>query len=122
MRTGHANEKFDRELGRRVFDEDGAREDFARARIENGVVRWNSNDNVPFDDMLFDFVTIGVIDEATRQRSNEARSADTAAFCAEYRKAMANHVPSDEEMFEMRAAFGEGETVVNVITGQRIRL
>ena len=27
-----------------------------------------------------------------------------------------------EEMFEMRAAFGEGETVVNVITGERFAL
>lgn len=118
----HANEKFDRERGERVFDEDGAREDFERARVENGVVRWNSNDNVPFDDMLFDFVCIGAIDEATRERSNEARKADTAAFCAEYRKAQANRKPSAEELFEMRAAFGEGAEVVDVISGRRIQL
>jgi hypothetical protein len=44
----------------------------------------------------------------------------TAEFLEEYR---ANDAPpSDEEMFEMRAAFGEGETVVNVITGRKTRL
>ena len=43
----------------------------------------------------------------------------TAAFLADYREAMKNHVPSGEEIYEMRAAFGEGETVMNVITGQR---
>jgi hypothetical protein len=35
---------------------------------------------------------------------------------------MENHVHSDEEMFEMRAAFGEGATVVNAITGQETKL
>lgn len=52
------------------------------------------------------------------------------AFCrahdertlAEYRKRMEGHVYSDEEMFEMRAAFGPGAEVVNVLTGKRIKL
>jgi hypothetical protein len=35
---------------------------------------------------------------------------------------MANHVPSSEELFEMRAAFGEGAEVVNVLTGRRTTL
>lgn len=39
-------------------------------------------------------------------------------FLAEYREARKNHTPSEEELFEMRAAFGEGSTVVDVITGQ----
>jgi len=30
--------------------------------------------------------------------------------------------PSAEEMFEMRAAFGEGVTVVNIITGRKTQL
>jgi hypothetical protein len=38
-----------------------------------------------------------------------------------YRQAMANHEPSLEEQFEMRAAFGAGQTVVNVITGKKYR-
>jgi len=40
---------------------------------------------------------------------------------AAYRKARENYVPSDEHMAEMRAAFGPGRDVVDVITGQRFR-
>jgi len=52
----------------------------------------------------------------------EACDAHTTKALAAYRKAMENHVPSDEEMFEMRAAFGAGTEVVNVITGRRTKL
>jgi hypothetical protein len=43
----------------------------------------------------------------------------TDAFIKSYKKARKNHKPSAEERFEMRAAFGSGKTVVDVITGQR---
>ena len=39
-----------------------------------------------------------------------------------YRRERRNHKYSGEELYEMRAAFGSGTTVVDVITGQRIRL
>jgi hypothetical protein len=42
-------------------------------------------------------------------------------FLAEYRQRMANHVPGFEEMAQMRAAFGPGKVVRNVITGQEYR-
>lgn len=79
------------------------------------VVRWNSNDQVPFDDMLQNFVDAGFIDNQTRQNSNETRKQEQAVFLENYRKNYRG--PSDEELFEMRAAFGPGETVVNVLTG-----
>ena len=41
---------------------------------------------------------------------------------AQYRAAMANYRPSAEEQYEMRAAFGAGKTVVDVITGQKYQL
>lgn len=44
------------------------------------------------------------------------------AFISDYKRKMKNHRHSDEEMFEMRAAFGPGATVVNVITGKKTRL
>lgn len=46
----------------------------------------------------------------------------TRCVVAAYRKRMANHVHTEEELFEMRAAFGPGARVVNVITGQSITL
>lgn len=47
---------------------------------------------------------------------------DIQKVLAEYREARKNHVPSAEEMFEMQAAFGEGSTVVDIITGQVFRV
>ena len=37
-------------------------------------------------------------------------------------KEQMNHKYSDEEIFEMQAAFGEGATVVNILTGEKIKL
>lgn len=85
---------------------------------DEGVYRWKSNDRVPFDDML---QTWGLSIE-TIGKCQVARDKDNSEFLAGYRERMKDYVPSDEEMFEMRSAFGEGETVVNVITGQEIKL
>jgi len=46
---------------------------------------------------------------------------DTERVIAQYREAMQNYIPSDEERYEMKAAFGEGVEVVNVFTGKRTR-
>lgn len=80
-------------------------------------VRWNSNDRVPFDDMLECFQALGWITAQERENSVAARDADTAAFLEEYRKNYKG--PSEEERAEARAAFGAGTTVVNAITGHR---
>ena len=56
--------------------------------------------------------------EATKKK----RDAQTERELKAYRESMRNHQYSDEELFEMRAAFGEGATVVDVITGQQIPL
>ena len=86
------------------------------------VVRWKSNNNVPFNDMLQHFVNFGWITDQIRLDSNAQRDRDTDAFLADCRKQMENHVPSGEEMYEMRSAFGTGTTVVNIFTGKRTRL
>ena len=83
--------------------------------IENGVARWNSNNRcVPIDCLekynipVNPFVQKIAIDKETNE------------FLAEYRK---NPPVYDEEtLCEMRATFGPGATVVNVITGKKIKL
>jgi hypothetical protein len=113
--TQHANKKWDLEHSCWIFDVASAHENFAQASIENGIVRWNSNNRVPFDDMLYDFVCIGAIDETTRQRSNNKRDADLDAFCQENRKRRpANQ--SSEELFELHANFEPGTMVVDIIS------
>ena len=96
------------------------KKEFSRAYVRNGVVRWDTNEAVPFDDMLALFENAGLIDRATRDRSNAARQADNAKFVAEYRK-RPRRALSAEARYEMRAAFGPGETVVDVISGRKYR-
>jgi hypothetical protein len=87
-----------------------------------GVYRWKSNDQVPpFEAHEYGARGFFEMPGFDYKKQREAREADTTTFLAEYRERMKNYVPSGEEMFEMRAAFGPGEEVVNVITGQRFR-
>jgi len=81
-------------------------------KIVDGVVRWISNDRVPFDDVL---CTLPITPEQ-RAASNVAREAETAAFLAEWR----TNPPevTEEQRTEARAAFGPGVRIVDVITGR----
>lgn len=96
-------------------------EQFEDATVKGGVVRWNSNNNVPFEDMLTDFAEAGFIPFVTIGTSLEAREVDNKAFFAEYRKAQANRTEEQiaEQRFEARAAMGPGVEMVNIFTGER---
>lgn len=86
------------------------------------VVRWNSNNHVPFNDMLMGFLQEGLISVGQCINSNCQRDIDNSAFFKRYAEEDAKHVPDAEELFEMRAAFGEGAVVVNVISVRRTQL
>ena len=96
------------------------RKDLAEGKItidENGVAR-NCIGRVLMSDMLekLTYVTDEVDEEATKA----ARDEEVTRSLAEYRR---NAKPaSEEELSEMRAAFGEGQTIVNILTGERITL
>lgn len=84
---------------------------------ENGVAR-NRIGRILMSDMLekLTFIT----DEVDTEATNAARAEETGRELAEYfRNAKAT---SEEEKNEMRAAFGRGQTVVNILTGKRINL
>lgn len=95
-------------------------EQFETATVKGGVVRWNSNNQVPFEDMLTDFAEAGFIPFVTVGTSLEARDVDNKAFFAEYRKAQANRSEEQirEQRFEARAAMGPGVDMVNIFTGE----
>lgn len=85
---------------------------------ENGAAFWVSSNNylpedcaemLSYTDFIFDI-----------QATAEARDKQTNEFLEEYRKNYKG--PSEEEKAEMRAAFGEGAEIVDVITGKTIRL
>lgn len=83
----------------------------------DGVLHWTSSNNaVP----LHVFREAGV-EAPSRQREGIQRQ--NAAFLIQYRAARAAMTPEqrEEEAFERRAAFGPGEEVVNILTGERFR-
>ena len=95
-------------------------------RIDNDEIRtnigggafWNSNGNYLPEECaeILSHTDFPFSIEETRR----AREAQTAAFLESYARNYKG--PSEEEKAEMRAAFGAGTTVVNVITGARTRL
>ena len=90
----------------------------SKAYVEDGVVRWKSNGRIPHDDMLEKMEFGGC--EFDRIKSNDVRDQEDEVQLAELRKQKHSH--SEEELNEMRAAFGAGATVVNVLTGEKIKL
>lgn len=91
-----------------------------KATVTDGIVRWNSNGNVPPADCLDLLAFLGFISEADVAASATVRDGETAAFLAEYRR---NSRPlTGEALAEARAAFGPGEVIVDVISGVKTYL
>lgn len=86
---------------------------------ENGVAR-NCIGRALMRDMLekLTYITNQVSIEAT----NEARDEENTKSIAAYKKSRKAHGYSAEELHEMRAAFGEGATIVDALTGETINL
>ena len=83
---------------------------------EAGVAR-NYIGRALMDDLLEKLVL--VTDKADSAATLAAREAEVKADLESYR---ARKAPSVEELAEMRAAFGEGAKVVDVITSEEIQL
>jgi len=79
------------------------------------VVRWCSNDRIPFEDMLQAFEDAGWIDGQMYSNSVEQRVVEDRIAIENYRKNYKG--PSEEEMLEARAEFGSGVKITNVLTG-----
>jgi hypothetical protein len=86
----------------------------------DGVVRWTSNNRVMPKDCREILSHTAYRDLFSEEASRAAEDAETAAFLESYRKNYTG--PSEEEKAEMRAVFGTGTTVWDIITGERIRL
>jgi hypothetical protein len=85
-----------------------------------GVGRWTTNNHVIPDESAAMLIALGLAQGLDPEATAAARETETRAFLAAYR---ANPPVVDaEQLAEMRAAFGEGVTVVNVITGQETQL
>ena len=65
------------------YTEDTIRNSFEDAYIDSTqVVRWKSNDQIPFQDMLADFRALGLIDEDIQLGSSLLREKEDEEFWA----------------------------------------
>lgn len=119
-RTGEPNDHYWENSAKR--DVEKAIEDIKRMNIdENGVATWKSNGRCPMNDLL-EMLEYAGITEINYEATRKERERQNAEFAREYREANKNRKYSEEELFEMRAAFGTGVTIVDAISGQKIRL
>ena len=92
--------------------------------VQEGAVGWLMSDG-EFRPLMSDAVAelkdAGLICATTVTRTAVARKLYTQKTLAEYTNAQKNRTAEQiqEERWEARAAFGAGETVVNIITGER---
>ena len=84
----------------------------------NGAIRWKNNGSYLMDDFCEMLEYAGY--QFSRKATAEARNIQVKKCLKDYR--MNYNGTSAEELLEMRSAFGAGETVVDVITGDVITL
>ena len=84
----------------------------------NGAIRWKNNGSYLMDDFCEMLEYAGY--QFSRKATAKARNIQVKKCLKDYR--MNYNGPSAEELLEMRSAFGAGETVVDVITGDVITL
>lgn len=85
----------------------------------NGVIRWNSSNNVPPTDILTEFLTAGFVTQEEVLRSISMSKIEQEAALRAYVEMRNKYGYTNEEKFEMRAAFGD-EEIVDFFTGKRI--
>lgn len=93
----------------------------AEAEIdEDGAIKWKCNGRYLMDDFceMLEYGGYNFSREATQAK----REAQSNEFLKEYRNYHQSREYSDEELYEMRAAFGEDAEIVDVITGESIDL
>lgn len=84
----------------------------------DGAIRWSSNGRYLMDDLCekLEYADYDFSREATAKK----RDAQNEESLAEYRRNYKGL--SAKELDEARAAFGEGTTVVNMLTGEKTKL
>lgn len=85
---------------------------------QDGALKWNSNGRFVPDDVCEKLEFAGY--DFDRQMTALKRDKQIDESLMRHREVMKNHKISDEEMLEMRNAFGSGTKVVNVLTGEEV--
>lgn len=99
----------------------------------DGAMKWKSNGNyLPHEcaeaiayirhDNTTTPAQRRMIFNASVEATDEKRKAQEEESLKAYIEARKNHVVSEEERYEMECAFGKGTTVVDVLTGEAVKL
>ena len=90
-------------------------------KIENGAAIWECGNYLPMDCLaaVLNSKYGYLIDVDEHERLLDEQQSESIR---EYKERMKNHVYSEVELFEMRAAFGAGTVITDVLTGQEIAL
>jgi hypothetical protein len=95
-----------------------------KANLVDGGWCWKSNGSYLMSDLLIELYDANIITREERLQTRHNRDIQTAKYIAEYKKAQAQRTPEQiaEHQAELRSAFGEGETIVNALTGETVTL
>ena len=85
---------------------------------EDGAAKWKSNGSYLPADVVEKLIFAGA-DFFSEEATAAKREAQTTEFLQNYRR---SYRTTEEERTEMEAAFGKDTTVVNIITGEKIKL
>ena len=83
---------------------------------KDGAIRWKTGNYVPKD--VCEKLKYGGL-KFNESATAKKRERQVHQQIEEYKRTQANRKLSDEELYEMRSAFGEGTEVVDVITGKK---
>ncbi len=98
-------------------DMEGIEKFLRDANVVDGIVRWNSNGNIPPSEVLVSWKRLGC--PFDYDKSTELRGKEIENFLKSY--AQQTKEISDEELYELNAAFELDEKLIDVITGKRIK-
>lgn len=91
-----------------------------KSEWRDGAYRWHSNGSAAPSDCVRMAVRLGLADAGRLAQHDATRSAEDAKAIETYRRNW--RPPTGEALAEMRAEFGEGAEVVDVIAGRRFRV
>ena len=113
-------------LGQDTFWKNDAQKTLTRTignyYVKDNALLWNSNDRLVPTDIVELLHAANIITDDQLTKALEQYKIISAKDFAELRQQMSKRQHSQEELSEMRAAFGKGTVVVNAITGQRVKL
>lgn len=103
---------------------DKIKSEFENGKItvdENGVAR-NCIGRILMDDLAEVLEYSECCEWFSREATANEREKELVKTINEYKESCKSKERSEEELFEMRATFGRGTTVVDVLTGEKIYL